>query len=118
MNLSRTQKIVAGFFTLVPFLLVPYIVYEVFHFVFTTINLSQQGEPDPADIFAGIISFIGPVILCGITSLGLLVFYIMHSISNKSIDTTERVVWILVFIFVGVIAFPVYWIMRIWNDGK
>jgi|SRR5688572_4415073 len=118
MNLSQTQKIIAGIFTLVPFLLVPYIIYEVVHFVFTTIAVSQQGEPDPKDIFAGILSFIGPIIFCGVTSLGLLIFYIMHAITNKTIDTTERIVWILVFIFMGIISFPIYWFMRLWNEGK
>ena len=118
MNLSSTQKIIVGIFTLIPFLLLPYIIYEVFHFVINTIALSEQGDPNPADIFAGILSFIGPIILCGITTLGLLIFYMIHCLNHKTMDTTERIVWILVFIFVGIISFPVYWFMRVWNEGK
>ena len=118
MNLSKTQKIVIGVFTLIPFLMIPYIIYEVFYFVMHTISISQQREPDPADIFAGVLSFIGPVILCFLISLALLIFYIIHSISNKTITTAERVIWVIVFIFIGSISFPIYWFMRLWNEGK
>ncbi|HEY3404640.1 MAG TPA: hypothetical protein VGK59_14720 [Ohtaekwangia sp.] len=118
MNLSRTQKIILGIFSIVPFLMVPYIIYEVFHFVMHTVSISQQGDPDPADIIAGVLSFIGPVILCSLISLMLLIFYIIHAVMNKTITTAERVIWVLVFIFVGSLTFPVYWLMRVWNEGK
>jgi hypothetical protein len=118
MNLSRTQKIVVGIFTLLPFFLAPYILYEIFHFIMNTISMSEQGDPEPEIILAGVLSFLGPIILCAITSLGLLIFYIMHCIANKTINSTERVIWILVFIFIGIISFPVYWLMRVWNEGK
>jgi len=118
MSLSQAQKIIIGVFTLIPFLLLPYIVYEVFHFVMDTIRLSQQGEPDPADIIAGILSFIGPVILCSLISLALLIFFIIHCVTNKVITTTERIIWVVVFIFIGSISFPIYWFLRLWNEGK
>lgn len=106
------QKILIGIFTFLPFLLTPYILYEVFHFVMETIAASENGDPEPAVIFAGIASFIFPIILLSITSLALLIYYIIHAAGNKTIDTTERIIWIVLFVFFGIIAFPVYFFMR------
>jgi TM2 domain-containing membrane protein YozV len=59
-----------------------------------------------------------PIIITGFISFGLLIFYIIHAVSNKSINTTEQLIWILVFIFVSTIGFPVYWVLRIWNEKE
>jgi len=47
-----------------------------------------------------------------------LIFYIIHAINNKAIDSNERIIWILIFIFAGMIGFPVYWFMRIWQTKE
>jgi len=118
MNLSKTQKIIVGLFTLLPFLLFPYILYQIIHFIFEAIELSERGAAEPVSIISAILSFIIPIILLSIVTFGLLIFYIMHAISNKSIESTERIIWIIFFIFFSSLAFPVYWFIRIWNDNK
>jgi len=118
MKLSQTQKIIVGVFTLLPFILFPYIIYEIIHFIFEAINMSEDGDPEPAAIFAAILSFLFPIILLSLLSFGLMIFYIIHAVSNKAIESTERVIWIIVFIFFSAIAFPVYWFVRLWNDGE
>ncbi|MBL7856934.1 MAG: hypothetical protein JNM57_04535 [Cyclobacteriaceae bacterium] len=106
-----------GIFTMLPFIVLPYILYEVFSFVIDMVN-HQSSDPEVSHILTGIFAFIFPIILLSILSLGLLVLYIVHAASNKMIDSTERIIWILIFIFFGVIAFPIYWFLRIWNEGK
>jgi hypothetical protein len=32
-------------------------------------------------------------------------------------DGTERVIWILVFLFAGLVGYPIYWYMRVWKEG-
>jgi hypothetical protein len=118
MKLSQTQKIIVGVFTLLPFILFPYIIYEIIHFIFEAISQSESGDPEPAAILAAILSFILPIILLSLLSFGLLIFYIIHAVSNKSIESTERVIWIIIFIFFSGIAFPVYWFIRLWNDSE
>lgn len=115
MTLSRSQKIIVGVFTALPFLLLPYIVYEIVNFILHTVEVSKQGDPEPADILAAVMSFIGPLLLLSFTSFALLIFYIIHAVGNKMISTTERILWILIFIFIGIISFPVYWFLRLWN---
>ena len=119
MKLSQAQKVIIGILTLFPFILAPYIGYEIFHFVMETIEATQSEEdPAPATIFAGVISVLFPIILLSVSSLGLLIFYIIHVISNKNIESAERIAWILIFVFIGIIAFPIYWFMRLWNETR
>ncbi len=117
MTLSKTQKIVVGIFTLLPFILVPYFLIQIFIFVMDMVAHEHQ-EPDVAVILAGVFSFLIPIIITGIISFSLLIFYIVHAVSNKALNSTEQLIWILVFIFVSTIGFPVYWILRIWNEKK
>ncbi|NJM26206.1 MAG: hypothetical protein HC859_12670 [Bacteroidia bacterium] len=113
--MSKTQKIVLGILTLVPFVLVPYFLFQVFLFVMEMVRHGDQ-QPEPAMIVAGVFSFVFPIIVTGVLSLGLLIFYIIHALNNQAVSSSERVIWILIFIFIGTIGFPIYWVMRIWSD--
>lgn len=116
MKLSATQKIILGIFTCLPFLLAPYIVYEIFHFIVGTIQNHQQGQDDPVTILTAIFAFITPILFLSFLSLVLLVIYIIHAIQNTMINNNEKIVWIILFLFFGVITFPIYWMMRVWNQ--
>jgi hypothetical protein len=119
MKLSQGQKILIGILTLLPFLFVPYLIFQIFSFVMTTISNDSMGiDPQPEVILSAIFSFIFPIILLSLLSLGLFIFYIVHTINNKNMETAERIIWILLFLFVGFIIFPIYWFIRIWNDSK
>ena len=78
----------------------------------------DKHEPEAYTVFATMTPLIITGILTGVLSLGLLVFFIIHMINNKKLDSTERLVWILVFLFAGVIGYPVYWYMRIWTEKE
>jgi hypothetical protein len=70
-------------------------------------------------IFPGFINMAGmiiTVVLLGLLSLAVMVYFIVHAINNQFLSSNERLVWILVFIFVGMVTFPVYWYMRVWKD--
>ncbi len=116
MEYSRTQKIILGIFTILPFVFFPFILAQVFQFVLNMVAANQHGEPEVSEVLLAVFSFITPIILLSLLSIGLLIFYIIHVVGNKRLETAERLVWILLFIFFGIIAFPIYWFMRIWNS--
>jgi hypothetical protein len=118
MEINRNQNIVLGIFTFLPFIIFPIIFFQVFGFVINLVATAEHSEPDAADILLGVSSFLVPIILVSLLSLALLIFYIIHAASNKKIESIEQVMWILLFIFFGIIAFPIYWIMRVWNTSK
>jgi TM2 domain-containing membrane protein YozV len=118
MNLNKSQKIALLIFTLLPLILVPYIFYEVFHFILHTIETSEDHEPSETVVIAGILSFIIPILILSFISFALHVLYIVHAALNKAIDQTEKIIWILLFIFFGTIPFIIYWFLRIWNERQ
>jgi len=118
METNKTQQVILGIFTFLPFILFPIILFEVFQFVMHVVVESKHGDPEPEDILLGISSFVIPIILVSLLSLALLIFYIIHAATNKKLESLEQLMWILLFVFFGIIAFPIYWIIRIWNTPK
>ena len=116
MNLSRAQQIILGVFTALPFFAFPFLLWAIFRGVAEIIAVSQNGEPEFDQVMLPIISFAVPIILLMFVCLVLLIFYIVHAVLNKSISTAEQLLWVFLFIFFGVVAFPAYWLIRVWNN--
>ena len=118
--MTRTRKIFLGILTCLPFVF--FVMYLV---MFASIFFRGLGfwnhhldRIDQEDFFFNMIPafiFLGLLI---VSKLALLIYYIVHAVNNKKLDSTERIVWILVFLFVGLIGYPIYWYMRIWKDEE
>lgn len=111
--MSRTSKIFLGVVTFLPFVFFAIYLGIIFQFV-REVMLYHRSTPEdvffqmwPAFIYLGLLV---------IAKIGLLIYYIIHAVNNKRIDSTERIVWILVFIFAGMIGYPIYWYLRIWKE--
>jgi hypothetical protein len=118
MDLSKAQKIILGVFTFLPFIVLPIILWQVVHMILEIIRISESGEPEPGQILTAVFTFIVPIVLLGFGCLVLLIFYIVHAVINKKLEPAEQLLWILLFIFFGIIAFPIYWVVRIWNNSN
>lgn len=75
-------------------------------------------HPDvmPEMFFKNMIGTIILLMIAGLSTLGLLIYYIIHVVNNIVIDSNEKIIWILIFIFISMVGFPVYWYLRIWNQ--
>ena len=118
MELSKTQKILLGIFTFLPFFIFPFIFWQLFDAILNIIKISEHGEPEPREIMIEVFAFIFPIGMLAFCSLALLIFYIVHAVINKKLQPPEQLLWMLLFIFLGIIAFPVYWVIRIWNNSN
>lgn len=114
MNLNHTQKVILGIFTFLPFVLFPLLLWQLFQSLGSVIFFHET-EPDPSEIVMPIVSFVFPIILLTVSAMALMIFYVIHVVMNKSIEASEQILWILLFIFFGVLVFPAYWLIRIWN---
>ena len=116
--MSRLSKIILGIITLLPFLFMGgYFVWFMSFFMQMSQHMNA-GDPDamPQLMFGNMgwmFLFLGMSMLI---SFGLMVYYIVHVVNNKRIDSNERLVWILVFVFANMIGYPIYWYMRIWKE--
>jgi len=113
--MSTTRKLLLGLLSFLPIVL--FIVYLIVFFSFFVSIFGHVHEEDvlPASLAERIAVLVAAIILLAVCSLFLLVYFIVHNINNRAIDNTERIVWVLIFIFAGMIGFPVYWYMRIWK---
>lgn len=113
--MSRSSKLFIGLLSFLPIILLFVLLFMILRSIPTFIEWGNY-DPDPREVF----SLFAPVfvlgIFLGILSLALLIFFIMHLVRNKVMDSTEKVIWILVFLFAGIIGYPIYWYMRVWKD--
>ena len=113
--MSRSSKLFIGILSFLPIILLLVLLFMVFS-MFPTFFEWDKYDPTPPEVF----SAFAPIFILGfgmsILSIGLLIFFIMHLLRHKALDSTERIIWILVFLFAGIIGYPIYWYMRIWKD--
>ena len=111
--MSQGNKTVAGILSFLPF--AAFLIYMIAFFGFflqMAPEITHHGDWEEAN-YTGFVYIIIFAIVLGIVSIGVLVYFIIHVVNNKQIDSTERLVWILIFIFTGMIGYPIYWYMRI-----
>lgn len=118
--MNKSKKIFIGFLSFLPLLVtIGFFIY--FLSFISTIpfqDLNQNNEEPPAWLLTHIFSFVAMAILLAFVHLGLLIYFIIHAINNPRVKNDERIIWILVFIFVSTVGFPIYWGIRIWPDEK
>ena len=115
--MSRSSKLFIGILSFLPIILCFTLLFMVLWLIPTFVEWDKTYEPAPQEV----IGTIGPIFILGLgmglLSIGLLVFFIMHLLRHKAMDSTERIIWILVFLFAGIVGYPIYWYMRVWKDS-
>lgn len=124
--MSKSGKIFTGILSLLP--LISFAAYFIFFlsFMLRTFMTIGSGKPPEEVMLMNnealfINNFIVMAALIGLMSLIsiiALIYFIVHIAGNKTFDNNERVVWILVVVFVGMIGFPIYWYLKIWKEEE
>jgi hypothetical protein len=116
--MSTNKKILIGILSFLPLILFIGYFVLIFGFVFTMASNPAAAETASPETFIG--SFIGIFAIMGLMILltfGLLIYFILHIVNNSKLDDNERLVWILITVFLGFIAYPIYWYVKIWKDS-
>lgn len=113
--MSKGSKLFLGLLSILPLILGAVIIIEVF-VLFPEMIYWGDHEPDPYTVFSTFAPvFVTGLIAC-VLSVGLLIFFIIHMLNNKKIESGERIIWIIVFLLAGAIGYPIYWYLRIWKE--
>ena len=115
-RMSRNKKIIIGLLSLLPIIFIAIYLVQFYTLFIHMLEWGAYDEPDPREFMRTFMPLFLLILIKVLISIGLLIYFLINVINNKKIDSGERIVWILTFIFVGFIAFPLYWYMRIWND--
>ena len=116
--MSKNKKIFIGILSFLPLLLMGAYFIAILGFF---VPFFRGGMPpdDMPDFMNG--NFIGMFVMIGLMimfSLGMLIYFIIHVANNKALDSTEKLVWILVIVFASTIGYPIYWYMKIWKENN
>ena len=115
--MSHSSKILLGILSLVPIaLLIFMFAYMFMYFIPEMIRLEELGaEPDAKSIIQTFGSFFVFIILINVLYLGFMIYFIVHVVKDKNASSEDRLLWILLLIFLNIIVFPIYWYFRIWR---
>lgn len=121
MDLTKNQKILLGILHFLP--LIGIISYFFFLFSFILGNFenleAHAGQAPPSEFFQGFFAAIIIIILTMLISIGVKIFDIIHlTKSNKGDKSNKILMWVLLFIFVGIIAEIVYYFLEILPEKK
>ncbi len=73
---------------------------------------SNTGE-FPLDFFKSIIGIFSFLFLSLILKIGLMIYYVIHASNNTNNDSSKKIMWILILVFVGFIGNIVYYFLEI-----
>jgi hypothetical protein len=113
--MSKSSKIALGIVSFIPLILGGVIISMVFS-MFPQFFKWDEYEPSAREVFTTFAPLFITAICAGVFSLGLLIYYIIHLVNQKEMDTAEKIIWFFVFFCAGAIGYPIFWFMRIWNN--
>ncbi len=118
--MTRSKKIFIGILAFLPLVAAAiFLVYFFTTFFPDILRMEHEHGDIPPEFFIGnMVGFIASIIILVFVQLGLMIYFIIHAINNKRVKNEERIIWVLLFIFVHSIAFPIYWGIRIWPEEK
>lgn len=109
--MTNGHKNILGIFTFLPVILL--MIYLAAILVLVRDALVFKDEDMPFPILGDMLWLIILALILGLLSFGLMVYYIIHAINNTQIDNNEKIIWVLLFVIVNVVSFPIYWYLRI-----
>ncbi len=112
--MKKSTKFWLGILTFIPVIFIGIFIFLFLTLFLTNIyNFESQESNFRVDFFGSmIVSFVFLVIAL-IVKLGLLIYYVIHVSDNKNNDSTKKIMWILILVFVGTIGSVIYYFMEI-----
>jgi len=114
--MSKNGKILLGIVSFLPLVLLAVYIISFIGIFTSVFSESVQQSGRPPEVMMGNVGMLMAIVpLFIVTSLGLLIYYIIHVMSNPRLDSMDRLVWIIILIFTSVAGYPIYWYMQIWK---
>jgi hypothetical protein len=113
--MGKAKKVWLLVGTLWPFLYI--ILFFLFAFSLLFLLIPQGGEtPPPSPAW---IAVIFPFHFLTIFLIwGLMIFYIIHVVKNRSLSKDQRILWIILLVFLNILGMLIYFFLYIWKEGK
>ena len=112
--MKSSTKFWLAIFTFLPIVLI--IVFFGFFFAIfleNIIALENNHGDFPLELMQSVFWFIIFIILIALISLGVRIYYIVDTNGRAENDTTKKIMWSLILVFLGTIGSVVYYIVEI-----
>ena len=112
--MKSSTKFWLAIFTFLPLILFVLIFVFFFTVFFENIvELEHNNGEIPIAFFQSLTLFILLIAFMGLVSLGVKVYYIVHTNNNSENDTNKKIMWTLILIFTGIIGSIIYYFVEI-----
>ena len=121
MQLSKGQKTLVGILHFLP--IVGFISYFIFFFVFIIGNIenieNNGNNQNPEQFLSGFIGAFLIIMVSILIAIGVKIFDIIHLVKSNKNDTNNKVLmWVLLFVFTGIVSEIVYFFLEILPEKK
>lgn len=117
--MSTSKKIILGIFTVLP-LVFGFLYFILFFSFFINItsgnihpDLNEEQIPQFLQSFAPMFVMLFIAIIIGFV---LLIYYLVHISNNHRLDSSQRLLWVLIIVFTSTIGQVAYFILEVWPD--
>ncbi|MDP3314184.1 hypothetical protein [Lutibacter sp.] len=112
--MKSSTKFWLGIFTFLPLVIV-IVSLALFFIVFFDhiIELERNRGDFPLEFIPSIFGFIVLIIIAGVISFGIKIYYIVHTNNKSENDSNKKIMWTLILIFGGTVAAIVYYFIEI-----
>ena len=120
-KMKKSSKILLGILTVLPLILFTLYFVNFFSSFLTHFHELENNTGEfPIEFFRSVFGAFIFLILAIVIRLGLMIFYIIHASDNRKNDTTKKIMWILILVFIGTIGSILYYFMEIYpsNNNK
>ncbi len=114
--MTSSQKTLYGILAFLPFAMAIVLVVQIAAMIPDIIPAAENNDHPEQVVFAHLVPIIVTGMITGLASLVSIVLYIVHAINNKSLESTERTMWILLFVFIHSISAIIYFFIRIMKE--
>ncbi len=107
--MNKTNKILLGIFSFIP------LVLAVVMIVFAINIFLDQNNFSSTYTLSDFMPIVITGVLASACNIGLLIYYIIDITRQRNMADGEKIMWILLFLFTPVIAYPVYFFIRVYS---
>ncbi|HVD98506.1 MAG TPA: hypothetical protein VNB90_09910 [Cytophagaceae bacterium] len=121
--MSKTGKILTGilaFLPLIVFILMIVLFFGLIVAFFSALlpDPSAYVAQSPDAMIGSFVGFFAGIFLLVVLAVFKLIYFLIHILSNQKLSNDEKLLWVIIGIFIGSIGFPVYWYLKIWKDNN
>ncbi len=112
--MKKSTKIWLGILTSLSILFFIIYLVGIFTIFINHIFELESGTSEfPLIFFKSIIGIFSFLFLSLILKMGLMIYYVIHASNNANNDSSKKIMWILILVFVGFIGNIVYYFLEI-----